>query len=109
MNRRTSPFAFSVLLLVLTEFLALPSALRAQEQEQVKGTFAEPADAAEVRAQIATVEKLKSVVPDRGAVLYFLSTAKQHLGETLEALALLKNALLCAKDSIPPEAQRFGD
>jgi sugar lactone lactonase YvrE len=107
MNRRTSPFAFSVLLLVLTEFLALPSALRAQEQEQVKGTFAEPADAAEVRAQIATVEKLKSVVPDRGAVLYFLSTAKQHLGETLEALTLLKKCLALREGFDPSGSPAF--
>ena len=55
--------------------------------------LAEPADAAEVREQIAVVEKLRTVVPDRGAVLYFLSTAKQHLGETREALALLKECL----------------
>ncbi len=55
--------------------------------------LAEPADAAEVREQIAAVEKLKTVVPDRGAVLYFLSTAKQHLGETREALALLKECM----------------
>ncbi|HEV1995792.1 MAG TPA: hypothetical protein VGR03_15780, partial [Candidatus Acidoferrum sp.] len=59
----------------------------------MKGTPAEPADAADVREQIAIVEKLKSIVPDRGAVLYFLSTAKQHLGETREALALLKECL----------------
>src|SRR6266403_1832837 len=45
------------------------------------------------REQIAAVEKLKTVVPDRGAVLYFLSTAKQHLGETREALALLKECM----------------
>jgi sugar lactone lactonase YvrE len=29
-------------------------------------------------------------VPDRGAVLYFLAEQKQHLGETLDALKLLK-------------------
>lgn len=59
----------------------------------MKGVLAEPADAAEVREQIAIVEKLQSVVPDRGAVLYFLSTAKQHLGETREALSLLKECI----------------
>ncbi len=64
-----------------------------KEKEQVKGVLAEPADAAEVREQIAIVEKLQPIVPDRGAVLYFLSTAKQHLGETREALSLLKNCL----------------
>jgi hypothetical protein len=75
--------------------LCLPFAVHPQEKEkeQMKGTPAEPADAAEVREQIATVEKSQPVVSDRGAVLYFLSTAKQHLGETREALSLLKECL----------------
>ena len=65
----------------------------AQEKEETKGTLAEPLDAAEVRSQIALVEKLRDVVPDRGALLYFLSISKQHLGETREALSLLKDCL----------------
>ena len=81
--------------LLFTGLVTLPFAVNAQEKEkeQVKGVLAEPADAGEVREQIAIVEKLQSVVPDRGAVLYFLSTAKQHLGETREALSLLKECL----------------
>jgi len=39
------------------------------------------------------VEKLGGEVPDRGAVLYYLVAAKQHLGETLEALQLLKDCV----------------
>ena len=107
MNRCTTPFAFSIFLLLLIGIPCIPPSLRAQEQEQVKGTFAEPADAAEVRAQIAAVEKLKSVVPDRGAVLYFLSTAKQHLGETLEALALLKKCLALREGFDPSGSPAF--
>ena len=86
---------FSFALLLLTGALSLPLNVHPQkkEKEQVKGMPAEPADAAEVREQIAIIEKLKPVVPDRGAVLYFLSTANQHLGETREALALLKECL----------------
>ena len=82
-------------LLFLAAYVCLPSALPSQEKEKepVKGVLAEPADAAEVRAQIAIIEKLPAVVPDRGAVLYFLSTAKQHLGETREALSFLKECL----------------
>lgn len=88
------PSIFSALLL-LAGLVGLPSAVHPQEKEKelVKGVFAEPADAAEVREQIAMVEKLQPLVPDRGAVLYFLSTAKQHLGETREALSLLKECL----------------
>src|SRR5256885_2355253 len=89
---RPSPFSA---LLLLAGLVGLPSALYSQEQEkeQVKGVLAEPADAAELREQIATVRKLEAVVPDRGAVLYFLSAAEQHLGETREALSLLKECL----------------
>jgi hypothetical protein len=73
----------------------LPLAVYSQEKEkeQIKGVLAEPDDAAEVREQIASVEKMLPQLADRGAALYFLSTAKQHLGETLEALKLLKECL----------------
>ena len=88
------PSAFCALLF-FAGVLCLPPAAPAQEKEkdQVKGVLAEPADAAEVREQMAIVEKLQTVVPDRGAILYYLSTAKQHLGETREALSLLKECL----------------
>jgi len=91
-TRRPSPFSA---LLLSAALVGLPSTLYSQEaeKEQVKGVLAEPADAAELREQIAVVQKLEAVVPDRGAVLYFLSTAKQHLGETREALSLLKECL----------------
>src|SRR5712664_3714190 len=78
-----------------------------KEKEQIKGVLAEPADAAEVREQIAVVEKLKPVVPDRGAVLYFLSTARQHLGETREALALLKECLKLREGFDPSGSPSF--
>jgi len=66
----------------------------AQQQEEVKGSVAEPSDAAEVRKQIAEVEKLQSSgFPDRAATLFFLAAAKQHLGETLDALKLLKECI----------------
>lgn len=79
----------------LAGLFCLPPAARSQEKEseQVKGVPAEPADAAEVREQIAIVEKLLPQLVDRGAALYFLSTSKQHLGETREALQLLKECL----------------
>jgi hypothetical protein len=78
-----------------------------KEKEQVKGVLAEPADAAEVREQIAIVEKLKAIVPDPGAVLFFLSTAKQHLGETREALELLKECLKLREGFDPSGSPSF--
>src|SRR5258708_38687171 len=89
--------------------LSLPHTAYSQEKEkeQIKGVLAEPDDAAEVRQQIAIVEKLKPVVPDRGAVLYFLSTAKQHLGETREALDLLKECLKLREGFDPSGSPSF--
>jgi len=78
-----------------------------KEKEQIKGVLAEPADAAEVREQIAVVEKLKTVVPDHGAILFFLSTAKQHLGETREALALLKECIALHEGFDPSGSPSF--
>lgn len=80
---------------VLAGVLGFSLAAHAQEKEkeQIKGVPAEPTDAEQVHEQIAIVERLKAVVPDRGAVLYFLAAANQHLGETREALGLLKECL----------------
>src|SRR5271163_3052131 len=61
--------------------------------EEPATTRGAPADADEVQAKIAEVEKRLPEIPDRGAALYFLAAAKQHLGETLEALKLLKECL----------------
>src|SRR5260370_3524244 len=79
-------------LLLSAAMLCLPAALCSQEKEkeEVKGVLAEPADAAEVRERIANVEKLLPQLLDRGAALYSLSRLKQHLGDTLEALRMLK-------------------
>lgn len=91
MNHRYFSLASPIFLLLSYGVLgALP--MRAQ-QEQIKGMPAEPADAAEVREQIANVEKLLPTLPDRGAALYFLAASKQHLRETREALALLKECI----------------
>ena len=64
-----------------------------QKEDEVRGAPAEPDDAAEVRAQIAAVEKLLPTYVDRGAVLYFLAAAKIHLGETREAMELLNQCV----------------
>jgi hypothetical protein len=93
-------FLSSVLLgrFVCAIFLALSisiaiSAQQPQPQDDLRGAPAEPTDAAEVRAQIAIVEKLLPTYPDRGAALYLLAAFKQHLGENFEALKLLKECL----------------
>src|SRR5882672_3937187 len=87
--------------------LPFPAHSQEKEKEQIKGVLAEPADAAEVREQIAVVEKLKTVVPDRGAVLFFLLTANQHLGETREALELLKECLKLREGFDPSGSPSF--
>jgi hypothetical protein len=80
-------------ILCLMGSLFFSSPAYCQDQEDVKGAPAEPADAQEIREQIAVVEKLQRTLPDRGAALYFLAGAKQHLHETREALALLKECI----------------
>jgi hypothetical protein len=82
---------FPSFLLILCLLGASPA--RCQDQEEIKGAPAEPTDAQEIREQIAAVQKLQHTLPDRGAPLYFLAAAKQHLHETREALALLKECI----------------
>src|SRR6267143_1915197 len=80
---------------VVAALSSLPHTAYSQEKEneQIKGVLAEPDDAAEVREQIAIARKLRGVGRDRGAVLFFLPPAKQHLGEPGEAFLLLKEFL----------------
>ena len=83
--------------IVALTFFLLPGffagSVWAQKPDEMKGAVAEPADAPEVRKQIATVEKLQATFPDRAATLFFLAAMKQHLGETLDALKLLKQCI----------------
>ena len=90
MNFKRTTFRFAPIIAILC---ALPAGNSAQDPDRMKGTLAEPDDAAEVRQQIATIEKLLPQLPDRGAALYLLAIYKHHLGETLETLRLLKECV----------------
>ena len=79
----------------------------AQKEDEVRGALAEPDDAAETRAQMATVEKLLPTYADRGAALYFLAIAHQHLGETREAMELLKECMALEEGFDPSESPEF--
>jgi sugar lactone lactonase YvrE len=93
MNLRWSQVASFTAILSLLALMFVPPIAHGQDPEEIKGAPAEPGDAQEIRQQIAAVEKLQPTLPDRGAALYFLATAKQHLRETREALALLKECI----------------
>ena len=80
-------------LVVLLAVILSPPCARSQEQEEIKGMPAEPADAQQIRDQIAAVQKLQPTLPDHGAPLYFLAVAKERLRDTLGALALLKECI----------------
>jgi hypothetical protein len=92
-NHRCAQLSSLLAVFCFLTFLFAPPAALGQDPEEMKGAPAEPADAQEIRIQIAAVEKLQHALPDRGAALYFLAAAKQHLRETREALALLKECL----------------
>src|SRR5262245_23184972 len=98
----------------LVLFLFSMSLLRAQQpvtppqnDDEVRGAPAEPVDAAEVRAQIAAVEELLPTYVDRGSVLYFLAATKMHLGETREALDLLKQCVALDEGFDPSGGSEF--
>ncbi len=93
MKFRHAPSIKSLTILFLLAGLLMPLAAHSQDQEEIKGVPAEPADAQEIRDQIAAVQKLQHTLRDRGAALYFLAVAKENLREPREALALLKECL----------------
>jgi tetratricopeptide (TPR) repeat protein len=81
---------------ILLGFLCLsadPSIATAQNPDEIKGAPAEPSDAQETHREIEAVRKLQPSLPDRGAALYFLAVAQQHLRNSLEALDLLKQCV----------------
>src|SRR5438132_6392914 len=86
---------------------ARSSAAGSPTKEELRGAPAEPDDAAEVRAQIAVVEKLLPTFVDRGATLYFLAAAKQHLGESREAFDLLKECMTLDEGFDPSGGPEF--
>jgi hypothetical protein len=82
-----------IAVLCLTASLFRPFPATAQNSDDIKGAPAEPSDAQETRLEIAAVRKLQSSLPDRGAALYFLAVAQQHLRNSPEALDMLKQCL----------------
>ena len=97
----------------LTVALCFAALLQAQEEksrpkeEEVRGAPAELDNAAEVRAQITAVEKMVPTYIDRGAAFYFLAASKMHLGDTREALDLLKQCMALEEGFDPSGASEF--
>lgn len=109
MNRLASSTLALPFMVFLFGLIALPISMRAQDQEEVKGVPAEPADAQDIRQQIAAVQKLQPTLPDRGAALYFLAAAKEHLHESREALSLLKECLALREGFDPSGDAAFAE
>src|SRR5215470_17434777 len=108
MYKRLTSYSRVLALVSTVLFLSGPvHAQQPQGQEEVRGVPAEPADAAEARAQIAILEKLQPTFPDRGAVLYYLAALHQHLGETLEATKLLKDCIALGEGFDPAGEREF--
>ncbi|HLZ12622.1 MAG TPA: hypothetical protein VKP58_08555 [Candidatus Acidoferrum sp.] len=97
-------FLFSLFVAAL---FALPVLAQQGAPDEVRGAPAEPTDAAETRAQIAVVEKLLPHFPDRAAALYLLAAAEQHLGESREALKLLKECIALREGFDPSGGPEF--
>jgi hypothetical protein len=92
----------SVLCLLACAFPALA------QQAQTKGVPAEPDNAAELRERIANVERVTPKLPDRGAALFFLAAWSQRLGETREAISLLKECVGLREGFDPSGNPAFG-
>ena len=107
-NALAARFALCLALLPLSAgWLRAQQKPERQSEDEIRGAPAEPDDAGEVRAQIAAVEKLLPTYVDRGAVLYFLASAKIHLGETREALELLGQCMALEEGFDPSGGTEF--
>ena len=88
-RKRTAPVVVTLLVISLTA----PFTLFAQDQEEMRGAPAEPADAPEIRAQMAVAENLLGKTPDPGAIFYFLAVSKASLREILPAIEDLQKCV----------------
>jgi hypothetical protein len=79
-----------------------PGIVSAQEQEEVRGAAVEPADAPEIRAQMAIAENLLGKTPDRGAILYFLAESHAQLLEQRAAMSHLSECI-ALKEGFDPD------
>jgi hypothetical protein len=95
----------ATLLLLLVSFV--PRIVSAQEQEEVRGAPAEPANAAEIRAQMAIAENLLGKTPDRGAILYFLAESHAQLLEQRLAMSRLLECIALKEGFDPDEDPAF--
>src|SRR5450755_2468555 len=91
---------FATLLLFLCS--SAPCIVSAQEQDEVRGVAAEPADAPEIRAQMAIAENLLGKTPDRGAILYFLAESHAQLLEQRAAMSRLSECI-ALKEGFDPD------
>jgi hypothetical protein len=92
--------AFATLFFLLVSLASF--GVSAQEQEDVRGVPVEPADAAEIRAQMATAEDLLGKTPDRGAILYFLAESHAQLLEQRPAMSRLSECI-ALKEGFDPD------
>jgi hypothetical protein len=93
--------------LTLLLSVATLSRLSAQEPEETRGAPAEPADAADIRAQMNLAESLTGKTPDRGAILYFLAASHALLGEALPAIDQLKQCVALREGFDPSRDRAF--
>ena len=93
MPKRTPYFRHIVVAILIVIALSIPALAQQPQPDETRGAPAEPTDAAETRAYIVTLEKLLPTFPDRAAILYNLAAMHQHLGESLEAMKLLKECV----------------
>jgi hypothetical protein len=87
--------------------LLAAAAIIGQEPDETRGAPAEPADAADIRAQMAIAESLISKTHDRGAILYFLAVSHALLHETLPAIQQLKECLALREGFDPTNENAF--
>jgi hypothetical protein len=89
--RRGLLFGYALLFLIVLGISVQPT--RGQQQDETRGSLEEPANAAEIRAQIASAEKLLGKTPDRASVLYLLAALHARLREVREAMTSLRECL----------------
>jgi hypothetical protein len=75
--------------------------------QEIAGSSALPADAADTQQEIQQVEKLVPRLIDRGAALYLLAHDQAHLGYTEKAFTLLKECMSLEEGFDPEQDPAF--
>ena len=98
---RTCKALVATILLSIGAFYGVERSQAGAQQQGPTPSPVSPAEAANLSAEIGSLERILPNIPDRGATLFLLAQDYAHRGESKKALDLLKECVALAAGFVP--------